>query len=108
MHDPSKYKPKVDESTLNKIDRLGLAYCRLINFEWDDLVGQKPEGFDEMPNYQLKRWWQKKVPTKSDFVRIPSERIESIIGEANTSRCWWKFVLGESEEAWFQWYVSHH
>ena len=55
---------------LNKIDRLGLAYCRLNCWEWDNIIGPKPEGFD------------------------------------NASRCWWKFILGKTEDEWFRWFVS--
>lgn len=108
MIESGAFEQRIDETKLNTIDRLGLAYCRLNNYKWDDIVGPKPEGFDEMPKFQDRRWWQKKVQTKSDFVRPAMEGIERIIGEANTSRCWWKFVIGESEEAWFRWYVSKH
>lgn len=98
---------QVDESKLNRIDRLGLAYCRLNDYQWDDLIGPKPEGFDDLPRSVKRRWpWQKKKPCKSDYIRPAIEGIESIIGEANISRCWWLFVLGKTEEEWFRWYVS--
>lgn len=31
--------------------RLGMAYNRLRKWEWDELMGEKPEGFDEMPKF---------------------------------------------------------
>ena len=41
------YLNEEQEKKLNYVDRLGLAYCRLNSWEWDDAVGPKPEGFDE-------------------------------------------------------------
>ena len=43
---------------------------------------------------------------KSDYLTPAIEGIKSIIGEANISRCWWKFELGKTEEEWRQWYVT--
>ena len=98
---------RIDESKLNRIDRLGLAYCRLNCYQWDDLVGPKPEGFDDLPRSASRHMpWQKKKPSKSDYIRPAIEGIKSIIGEANASRCWWLFVLGKTEEEWFRWYVT--
>lgn len=90
----------VDESKLDRIDRLGLACCRLDCFEWDEIIGEKPDGFDALPNYV------KGKLSRYDYVRPASLGVKSIIGEANASRCWWKFVLGKTEEEWFRWYVS--
>lgn len=90
----------VDESELDRIDRLGLAYCRLNSFGWDEIIGEKPPGFDELPNYV------KGKESKYDYVHPAILGIESIIGKANTSRCWWVFELGKPEEEWLRWYVS--
>ena len=97
----------VDESSLNEIDRLGLAYCRLNRCEWDDIL-TKPDGFDEMPEYPAPLWkfWKRNQKSKHD-VRIQKMlNIESIIGEANTSRCWWIFALGKTEDEWRNWYIN--
>lgn len=99
---------KIDESKLDRIDRLGLAYCRLNGYQWDDYIGPKPEGFDQMPIDRPKPKLLRKhrcVPCKADFVSPAMHAIESIIGEANISRCWWVYWLGRTEEEWFQWYV---
>lgn len=98
----------IDEAALSRTDRLGLAYCRLNGYQWDDLIGPKPEGFDELPEELAlpQRLTSKGARCKSDFVRPAILGIESIIGEAATSRCWWKFRLGRSEEEWFAWYVT--
>ena len=102
------WETEVDEAALNQTDRLGLAFCRLNSWRWDELIGPKPEGFDELPNYDPKQGWlfHKKIRTKSDYIDPAIAGIESMIGSANTSRCWWKFVLGETEEAWFRWYTG--
>lgn len=102
------YLSEEQEKELNFVDRLGLACCRLNSWEWDDILGPKPDGFDELPwydNRKLKRF-RKKIKTKSDYLLPMMHEIESMIGEESTSRCWWKFVLGETEEAWEQWYLT--
>lgn len=98
----------VDESKLNAIDRLGLAYCRLGGWQWDDLLGPKPLGFDSLPNYDRRKFrsLRKPVPTRYDFIRPKILAIEEIIGRANTSRCWWIFKLGRTEDEWRVWYLS--
>lgn len=75
----------IDEGHLNRTERLGLAYCRLNSFEWDPI---------------------QRKPSKCDFVAPAIMAIKSIIGEANTSRYWWRFELHKSDEEWFHWYVS--
>lgn len=98
----------IDEGCLNHTARLGLAYCRLISFEWDPILGEKPDGFDNLPDYTEKRRlpFLKRKPSKHDFIAPAIRAIESIIGEANTSRYWWRFELHRSDEEWFRWYVS--
>ena len=98
----------IDEASLNQIDRLGLAYCRLNTWKWDDVLGPKPEGFDELPDYDKEDEASacQEVKTKMDYLRRPLQAIEEIIGWVNTSRCWWKFVLGKTDEEWFRWFVS--
>ena len=98
-----------DISSLNDVDRLGVAACRLNCWEWDDILGPKPEGFDSLPEYTPKRhFWERKKVSKHDFVYPARNAIKNIIGEANISRCWWKYILGKSDEEWFRWYISEH
>lgn len=102
------YLNEKQEKELNYVDRMGLAYCRLNNWEWDEIIGPKPDGFDELPWYDNRKFkkFRKKIRTKSDYLTPAIEGIKSIIGEANISRCWWKFELGKTEEEWRQWYVT--
>lgn len=98
---------QVDESKLNRVDRLGLAWCRLICYKWDELIGKKPDGFDDLPDTNPKRKpWQKRKPSKADYIRPAYKAIEEIIGEANCIRCWWLFFLGKTEDEWLRWYVA--
>lgn len=91
---------QVDESKLSFDERLGLAWCRLNQYEWDELVGPKPPEFDEIPEVSVKR-----QPDKGAYIRPAMLAIEAIIGKANCSRYWWRFVLEKTEEDWFRWYV---
>lgn len=83
------------------IDRMGQAHCRLNGYEWDDVAGPKPEGFDDLPDFSL----DGEHPTKHDYIQPAMKRIEEIIGKAEISRCLWKYELGATEDEWFRWYV---
>lgn len=104
----------VDEATLNRTDRLGLAYCRLNLYEWDNILGPKPSGFDDLPDYlptrrrrKLRRVCSGAYPmSKEDYVKPAMTAIRSIIGDANCSRCFWIFRLGKTEEEWLHWYLT--
>lgn len=75
------------ENSLSKVDRLGLAWCRLNRHEWDrELLGDKPDG--------------------DSAFRNAMKAIESMIGEANISRCWYVFEVNKTEEEWFKWYTT--
>ena len=84
------YLNEKQEKELNYVDRMGLAYCRLNSWEWDEIIGPKPDGFDELPWYDNRKFkkFRKKIRTKSDYLTPAIEGIKSIIGEANLSRYW--------------------
>lgn len=81
---------KIDESQLSIVDRLGLAYCRLNSYEWDEILGEPPAVYGHKVLY------------------AKMMAIEEIIGKANTSRCWWKFSIGKTEEEWREWYYKRY
>lgn len=96
-----------NENELDRVERLALAYCRLNSYEWDEIVGPKPEGFDDLPEYTAPNLLTgKRKLCKSDYVRPAMIAIESIIGAANISRVWWKYGLGRTEKEWLWWYCS--
>ena len=80
----------IDESRLSIVDRLGLAYCRLNSYEWDDILGEKPKNI------------------RQELCMKKMMAIQEIIGSANTNRCWWKFELGRTEDEWRAWYYKKH
>lgn len=82
----------IDESKLSPIERLGLAYCRLNCWIWDELAGDKPDGFEQMTNEE-----------KHIYVHPQLNRIEQILGSPYVNRCWWIYVMGKTEEEWLEW-----
>ena len=81
------------------IERLGLAWVKLNKYQWDEILGDKPDGFDEMT-----------TPERYDCGIISKQmrRIEDLLGEhhkAITSMCWWKFELKEDINSWIDWYL---
>ena len=99
------WEKKIDEASLTYEDRLGLAWCRLNHGKWDPLLGQKPDYWDSLP--ERKPWWRfwDKQPARWQEAIKVMRAIEGIIGAANANRCWWKFVLGRTEDEWIHWYV---
>lgn len=85
----------IDESKLSPVERLGLAYCRLNCWDWDELIGEKPDGFEQMTNEE-----------KHGYIEPQLDRIEQILGSPYTSRCWWVYELGKTEEEWLEWRKS--
>lgn len=101
--DEDKYRT-IDEAGLTREERLGLAACRMNCWMWDEYIGPKPEGFDQLPTYTIKH--DPAILTKFDVLEMPTRLIKSEIGEANISKYWWIFELGETEEAWKKWYET--
>ena len=99
---------EINEAELNEVDRLGLAYCRLCAWGWDEIVGPKPEGFDDLPDFDRRKFrrFRKPIRTKHDYIWPKLKGIEFLIGKDNTSRCWWIFELGRTEEQWREWCLT--
>lgn len=85
----------IDESKLSPVERLGLAYCRLNCWIWDELVGEKPDGFDRMTSDE-----------KHAHIYPQLRRIEQILGNPYVNRCWWLYEMGKTEEEWLEWRKS--
>ena len=98
----------VDESQLDRTDRLALAACRLNRYQWDPILGPKPEGFDNLPDYTKTSFFTgKRKPCKFEHVIRARKSVLSIIGEAAESRFYWLHGLGQTEEAWLEWYIRN-
>lgn len=87
-------------------ERLAQAYQRLMRLEWDDLVGEKPPGFDNMPPTGKRRLFRKRKPGRFDYTYPASETIREILGPAQLSQLLWTLNHGHAEKEWLQWYIS--
>ena len=98
----------VDESKLNRTDRLALAACRINSGEWDSFIGPKPDGYDDLPEYCKPNFFTgKRKPCKFAHRIRAIRAIEDIIGKAAVSRFYWIHGLGRTEDAWLQWWVRN-
>ncbi|WP_312635113.1 hypothetical protein [Oscillibacter sp.] len=99
----------IDAGSLNRTDRLALAHTCLKCVLWDEILGPKPEGFDDLPKFskEVKKPFRPRqhMRSKRDYTEPAAESIERIVGEANISRFWWVVVFGRTEEDWFRWYT---
>lgn len=84
----------IDESKLSPVERLALAAYRLNIWEWDDMLGRKPERFDRMT-----------IDEKRVFILPQYNRIKELLGDVYLLRCFWIFD-GETEEDWLKWRTS--
>lgn len=105
-----KSQIQVNESTLNETERLGLAWCRLNMWEWDDYL-PRPKGFDQLPHHPKYiswpiRWRVSSKLTQEDYIIAAMKNIEGSIGPAYTSMCWWRFALKKSYAEWKDWYFQ--
>ena len=97
---------RVDESTLDRTDRLALAACRLNSGRWDPILGPKPEGFDNLPDYARPTLFTgKRKPCKHEHCIRAMNAIYSNIGRAAVSRFHWLHGIGKTEDEWLRWYV---
>ena len=89
-----------DESTLGKVERLCLAYYRLNTWQWDELAGAKPDGFDSLPRYDTRRFkrFRPKIRTKAEYIKPAMAELEEKIRKAIERRCWRMFGSGLPEE----------
>ena len=93
---PNLNKTETDFSTLSAY-RLGQAFVRMNGFQWDDICGPKPEGFDEMTNREKHHF---------PAFRDAFEKVEMYLTPAQRSMFWWTIELGKTYEQWHEWYYS--
>lgn len=106
---PSHWTDMVDESKLNRTERLALAVHRLENGQWDSFLGTKPEGYDDLPDYEpLSYFPRKRKPCKFEYAIRARKAIESMIGHAAISRFYWIYGLAKTEKEWLEWYVTNY
>ena len=70
-------------------DRLGLAWVRLNEYEWDDILGDKPTDYKSYCNGYM-------------------DKIENLMGDKAsmlTSWYWWKYKLNRTFKEWINCYM---
>lgn len=83
------------EDGLSPEERWALAWYHLNNWEWDELLGAKPEGFDGLPEH-----------LKMELIECPMQRIREVLGDAGLSWLLWKLANGDDREAWMRLYIT--
>lgn len=86
--------------------RLGLAYCRLNCYEWDDIVGPKPSNWESLPTVSKRSLFGNKKPSKHDYLKGPMQKILRLVGRHTISLCWWRFVLKRNATDFLQWHLE--
>lgn len=85
------YRPKPQPAPMTLYERYGRAYLKLEGWEWDELAGPKPEGFDQMTNEQKV---QVCTPKRDEFY--------AIIGDVYANYLQWTVDRQASEESWIE------
>lgn len=61
-------------------EELCQIYNNLNSWEWDDLIGEKPKGFDELPRYNIKFIHKvAKRKTKAEIINPIMQYIEMLV-----------------------------
>ena len=79
----------ISEIVSSSEERLGLAWCRMNLWEWDNLFGTIPVDFEN---------------NKYKYLRDPMNYITDKIGYKNCLKYWWKFHLHKTEEEFENWW----
>lgn len=78
------------------VERIGLGFCRMNCFEWDEeLFGPPPEGWDKLNNAE-----KYKHPEFRHCVRM----IDDILPEKMQSMYWWIIELNSTYKKWEEWW----
>lgn len=85
-------------------------YERTNSFQWDDRLGEKPEKFDVLPDYNSKWWHIFRKETKWKFTHPICEAIRVLVGEKELLRYHHVHNLGrtdeEFEQFWNVWQIE--
>ena len=87
--------------------RLGLAYNTLQRWEWDDLLGEKPEGFDQLPKFSKPNIFGRRKRCKYDYIEPAIRTIREICPMVDYWACKYdpERAVG-SEIQWFHRYAA--
>ena len=76
-------------------------------WQWDDALGAKPDGWDELPNYYY--GWRSTLYrnriTKSDILNVLSSGIMRLIGSKELSKYHIVHNLGDTEDEFEDWWA---
>lgn len=89
MKHPLELLAKIDESSLDEEERLGLAWCRLNYGGWDSLLGPEPD-----------------LENRLAHSLCGMNAIESIIGTAQANWYAWKFLRLGSRTEWLRFWLT--
>lgn len=83
------------ESLRDDRDRLGHLYVNINSYIWDELLGEKYPGYDDMTYQQ-----------KHEIIGPYFTFVERELSEEETSMYWWLFGLNETYAEWHKWYYD--
>lgn len=87
-----------EKPDMSEKERLGLAFCRLNSWLWDDIVGECPKNFYSLPHHS------EDGKSRSAYITVPLRKIVVKLGEEDSSKYWWLYGLGRTESEWREWY----
>lgn len=92
----------MDTKELDKIDidRLGLAYCQMNGFIWDEIFGEPPKDWNSP-------YKDNKTRHKDPHFQECFRYLESRLTSRQQSMYWWTIQLKRSYQEWAEWYDKH-
>lgn len=99
-------RPFVEEDLTHE-ERLALAWSRLNAWEWDEYIGPKPDGFDDLPeSFPLSFLSVREPLSKSYYIHPVMAVIKETIGEYAVMKFRHDYYWPETTEEFDQWYFS--
>lgn len=81
---------------------LAEIYCNLNCYKWDDRLGEMPDGFDEMPNYDKSTAFSRHFHIKPYLNGIVART-----SEFDRSRAWHLAVLKRSKLQFYRYWIFY-
>lgn len=78
-------------------DELGVIYCKMNCFEWCDIFGDPPEGYEKMTGKKLYH---------DPAFREAFDAVSGMLTEEEKSMYWWTIELERTKEEWAKWWYD--
>lgn len=103
-----KYEIEFDISKFSE-DELQEIYNDICHWRWSPLLGEKPDWWDDSPDYltgRFKNIRERYIPTKDRATQHIFEQIQMHVGQYKLLEYHWTHNLGRTKEEYREWALA--